>query len=379
MRMPLLGPGLLVVLGVVSLVLPVAAVLLWDRMPGPRPLRAGGRIGLVVAAQLVAVLLAAAAVNDYAYFFTSWSDFLPSHRSFHSSDGSGSHGSGAPAPAAVRVGAPPWRDARSTGWSVPSEWSARGAVVAVQLTGALRRLAPAVDAYLPPAYFAGGRGGRGSRAMPLVEVFAAAGQPAADLIYRTPYPSALLSAIAAGRSAPMALVLVPGAAAGNPAGECAGRRSVARASRALPDRVAMALRLRPTRYAAVGAGSGGYCPLELALRAPGRFRAAASLASCYVGEGAVDAGLVAGLGNRLAATRPPAAMLLVPGGGSGGCGAPTIAALLPDVRAPTCADQVPGPGLLPGRSAQPLLRWTLGWLSQRLRADRPCGGTGGPR
>src|SRR6476661_5196319 len=70
--MPLLGWPLLVTLVLAT----VLALVLWSRVRGPAPVRVAQRLGLVVAGQVVAVLLVAAALNDYGYFYGSWSELL---------------------------------------------------------------------------------------------------------------------------------------------------------------------------------------------------------------------------------------------------------------------------------------------------------------
>jgi uncharacterized membrane protein len=70
--MPLLGSQLIVVLAVLTLLLPVLTVWVWSSQPGSRPVRFITRLALVVASQLAAVLLVAAAANDYGYFYGSW-------------------------------------------------------------------------------------------------------------------------------------------------------------------------------------------------------------------------------------------------------------------------------------------------------------------
>jgi enterochelin esterase-like enzyme len=72
----LTGAPLLVLTALLALGLPVASLWLWQRLPGPRPVRVGGRLSLVVMAQAFAVLLALVSVNDQYLFFVSWQDLL---------------------------------------------------------------------------------------------------------------------------------------------------------------------------------------------------------------------------------------------------------------------------------------------------------------
>lgn len=64
----------LVIVGVV--LFPVITLLLWNRVPGPRPVKAGSRLGLVVLSQSMAVLLAALWINNTFQLYDSWSDVL---------------------------------------------------------------------------------------------------------------------------------------------------------------------------------------------------------------------------------------------------------------------------------------------------------------
>ena len=74
--MSLLGWPLLVLLGLLMVALPVTTLVLWPRVRGPRLLRSGVRLSLVGASQVTAVLFVAAALNDYGYFYGSWSDLF---------------------------------------------------------------------------------------------------------------------------------------------------------------------------------------------------------------------------------------------------------------------------------------------------------------
>ncbi|MGZ6804974.1 MAG: alpha/beta hydrolase [Nocardioidaceae bacterium] len=79
--MPVLGltsSALPVLAGMLVVGLPVLAVVVWNRLPGPRAVRAAERLGLVVLAQATAVLLAFVAVNDQYQFYTSWAELMGS-------------------------------------------------------------------------------------------------------------------------------------------------------------------------------------------------------------------------------------------------------------------------------------------------------------
>jgi enterochelin esterase-like enzyme len=58
------------------ILLPVVTILLWNRIPGPRPVKVGSRLGLIGMSQVAAVLLAALWINNSFQLYDSWSDVL---------------------------------------------------------------------------------------------------------------------------------------------------------------------------------------------------------------------------------------------------------------------------------------------------------------
>jgi hypothetical protein len=64
----------LVIVGVI--VLPVVTIVLWNRIPGPKPVKVGSRLGLILMSQVMAVLLAALWINNSFQLYDSWSDVL---------------------------------------------------------------------------------------------------------------------------------------------------------------------------------------------------------------------------------------------------------------------------------------------------------------
>lgn len=74
--MGLTGEGFLalVIAGVV--LLPLLTILLWNRLPGPRVVKVGSRLTMIMLSQAMAVLLAALWINNTYQLYTSWSDLL---------------------------------------------------------------------------------------------------------------------------------------------------------------------------------------------------------------------------------------------------------------------------------------------------------------
>ena len=215
--MALLGVPLLVLLGAVTILLPLATVLLWRRTPGGGVLTGARRLAMVLLSQLAAVLLIAAAANDYGYFYGSWGDLL---QQVHlTSSASSTSGSGGPsridhisarttpsaltaAPATVRSTV---KHLPMSAWSSPSQWAAKGRLESVTLKGSRSQLSSHAFVYLPPQYFQPAY--RNVR-FPATEVLT--GYPGNDLnlIDRMNYQGRLLTEMQAGRAKPMVLVMM---------------------------------------------------------------------------------------------------------------------------------------------------------------------------
>src|SRR5690348_15081186 len=136
-------------------VLVVASVagtlLLWGRVRGPRPARAAQRVGLVLLCQLTAVLVLGAAVNDWGYFYGSWSDLFGTSSATPSVQAAGhplaqGHFGRTGATTVGVVGA-----SQST-WSGPAEWATRGRVEQVRVHGLRSAITATAEVYLPPQY-----------------------------------------------------------------------------------------------------------------------------------------------------------------------------------------------------------------------------------
>ncbi len=72
----ILSTRLLVLLALLVIALPLIALFAWNRLPGPRGVRVAGRLGLVLVAQVCAVALTGAYVNDQYAFYVSWHDLV---------------------------------------------------------------------------------------------------------------------------------------------------------------------------------------------------------------------------------------------------------------------------------------------------------------
>jgi hypothetical protein len=288
----LLGTPLLVVLSVLALAMPAGVVVAWPRVRGPRAVRVGARLGLVLIAQFAALAVGLVALNDYGQFFTSWSELLGTGpaTSVVNQQHFGASPSITPTRKHVLHGRAPFSHVVTTGspalpagttatsWSTRPQWPTRGALLSMNVTGRSTGLSEPALVYLPPAYFAG------QRAMPMVEVMT--GYPGSTLLLvdRLHYPSYLLSAIDQGVQ-PMVLVMLRPSVTYPRDTECTnvpnGPQALSYFSRDVPDGVAASFGLQTPSYGAIGDSTGAMCAVKLALTDPQQFVAAVSLSGYF--------------------------------------------------------------------------------------------------
>jgi hypothetical protein len=290
--MGLLGTPLLVALVVIAVTAPAGVFFAWSRVRGPRVVRVGSRLALVVTAQLAALAVGLVALNDYGQFFTSWSELLGTGpaASVVSQQHFGAAPAPTPAPRHVLPGRAPAfahlaasgtalpAGATPTSWSGRSQWATLGALVKMDVAGPTTGLSETALVYLPPAYFTG------VRAMPMVEVMT--GYPGSTLLLvdRLHYPSYLLAAMNSGTQ-PMVLVLLRPSVTYPRDTECTdvphGPQAFSYFANDVPSVVASTFALTPTSYGAIGDSTGAMCAVKLAVTDPQRFTAAVSLSGYF--------------------------------------------------------------------------------------------------
>ena len=301
--MSLLGTPLLVALGLVALAMPAVALLLWSRARGPRVVRIGQRLGLVLTAQLVALFFGLAALNDYGQFFTSWSELLGTGppatvvatNHFGAPDRTVIHNPAITGHAPARRSTlhtvlvtpsgtvlsrgPSWYGIRPNSWSTRSQWPSRGVVLTMPLNGPTTGLTEQANVYLPPAYIAG------DRTMPVIEVFTGYPGSRIELVDRLDYPSLLLSVMRSRLAKPMVLVMLRPAVTYPRDTECTnvanGPQVFNYFANDVPQVVRAAFGLRTTSFGTIGDSTGGMCATKLAMMDPRRFTAAVSLSGYF--------------------------------------------------------------------------------------------------
>jgi hypothetical protein len=268
---------LLVLLGVLTVALPVTTLVVWPRVRGPRPLRTGARLSLVGVSQVTAVLFVAAALNDYGYFYASWSELLgqsstvgqpssaaPGHPLVAggraSAAGTGSPSATGPAVTSVL------RQLPDPGWSTRTQWASRGRVESVTITGVRSQLSSHAFVYLPPEYF---QAAYRRRAFPAAQVFT--GFPGTDLnlLKGLDYPARQLTEVQAHRGRPTVLVMLRPSVSFPRDTECtdvpSGPQALSFFAQDVPLAIAGAYRVQTRGWGAIGDSTGGYCAAKLAM------------------------------------------------------------------------------------------------------------------
>lgn len=293
--MTLLGVPLLVTLAVVALLLPIATWLLWSRVRGPRPVRAGSRLGMLFAGQLATVLLVAALANDYGDFYTSWSDLFGDSGS---TAGATILSAGGPAPVRASRGAgvtrmPPGtrpRDTRAgelrvlgdTSFSTSAQWATRGRVESVMLTGRASGLSSQGFVYLPPQYF---QPAFAHRRFPAVEVLTGYPGSAQGEVDHQNFPGHTLQQLQEHHIGPMVSIYLRSAVVATRDTECTdvpgGPQAQTYLSQDVPNVVQATLRVRPHDWGIMGYSTGGYCATKILMAHPDVFRTGVSQSGYY--------------------------------------------------------------------------------------------------
>jgi hypothetical protein len=390
-----------ILLAILAVALPVTTVLLWGRLPGPRGVRTAMRLALVGASQVAAVLLVAAMLNDYGYFYASWSDLLgqsspvgqpsaaaPGHPLMAAGHGRAA-GAGTPSgtgPAAASV----VRQLPDPGWSSRAQWASRGRVESVTITGVRSQLASHAFIYLPPQYF---QAAYRRRAFPAAEVFT--GFPGTDLnlLKGLDFPARQLTEVQAHRGRPTVLVMLRPSVSFPRDTECtdvpSGPQALAFFAQDVPLAVAGHDRVQTRGWGAIGDSTGGYCAAKLAMLHSDVFTAAVTLSGYFhtlrdstTGDLWGGSRVLWNLNNlewRLRHLPPPPVSLLVTtakdeAGSSGYADSRRFLVLAHTAGAPLRVDS-----LVLDHGGHNFTTWNaelpraLSWLTQRLPAPAPVG------
>ena len=261
--MSLLSHALLAALGAAAVCAVAATVLLWPRLAGRGVPAYVGRLVAVLVCQLLAIVVAALAINQHFDFYASWSELFPS--TSNSQAAAVPLTTMGPKAKAQRADAVP--NARV---AVPDRRP--GQVIPIRVTG-VGGLSEGGFAYLPPQY---SEPAHRAERFPVVLVLAGYPGHVSTLVNRLEVPSQMNRQVAAGTVHPMIMILVSPTVARPRDTECAdvpgGPQVETYLSRDVPHWVDTHLRTNG-RWAVLGVSTGGYCATKLATRHPDVFPA----------------------------------------------------------------------------------------------------------
>lgn len=281
--MRLLGTSLLIVLGAFTVLLPILTVRLWSAVRGPRAARVAARLGLVVVSQLAAILLVAAAANDYGYFYGSWTGLWRGLSQIVVGGPTGPvvlkvdpHTKGDPVSVgAIRVVADPR-------FSTPAEWASRGRLESAYVRGPITGLHEVGHVYLPPEYF---QHAYAHARFPAVEVFTGYPGSPVQLVKKLKYPRLFLRDLHHHRARPMVLVMLRSTPVFPRDAECTdvpgGPQVQTFYSQDVPWEISHHYRVQPNAWGAMGDSTGGYCAAKITMMNPATFHAAVTLSGYF--------------------------------------------------------------------------------------------------
>lgn len=273
----------MVVLGVVLATAMAGLVAGWGRVRGGRTSRVAQRVGLLSMVQVSTLLLVAAGLNNYGYFYGSWSDLFGNGARQDNVVARVAEPAHGPRSSAASKGVARVRlDAVPISWSTPGQYATRGEVLRVVVPGPRAAITAPAYVYLPPQYFL--RINK-HRLFPGVEVFTGYPGYALGLVNRLDDPQVLLNAMAAHTAGPMILVMIDPAVAPPRDTECtnvpAGPQTLTYLAQDVPTYLAGLFRIRPLGWGAMGDSTGGYCATKIALTTSNVFSAVVSLSGYY--------------------------------------------------------------------------------------------------
>jgi len=376
-----MGRPLVVLLALCTITFPVLLLFLWPRLRR-RVLGRLGRLGLVVASQLSAVLLVAVLLNDYGYFYGSWGELFSGAAQAAAINSSGNGGDPS---VAWTPGQPPGSvtgEHPLPAYRNPSVWRARGRLEVMHIEGASSQLGEKAYVYLPPEYFTHPH-------EHLASVLVLTGYPGVGLqqTVRLKYPTVLRKDVRQHVARPVILVMMRPAVTFPRDTECTdvpgGPQALTFFSQDVPEAIDAHFRTLP-EWGAAGDSTGGYCAAKLAMTNPDRFRAAVSFSGYFT---TIKDNTTGDLWGGSATVRnlndldwrlqhqpaPDVSLLVMTSKGEGGpYGHLNSERFLSLVKPPMKADSIIEPsGGHVFSTWRPAIPEALGWLSGHLYGGRP--------
>lgn len=271
--MGLTSNTLLVLLGFLLLASMAGAVLLSPRVRGPRPVRIAQRLGMVVTAQLAALLVIGLVINDSMGFFVSWSDLLGGH--------SGAAITGGGFDAANPRGA---SQAVENAFGTVAESGTNGVLLSSRVVGKVSKVSARMLLWLPPQY---SQPAWASYRVPVVELYPGYPGNPESWVKGLHIEQVMAQAILSGLARPFVAVIPTTTVTPPRDTNCEdvvrGPKVDTFLSTDVPRAVMSGFRVRRDRggWAGMGLSEGGYCATILAMRHPNRYSAGVSLSGAF--------------------------------------------------------------------------------------------------
>jgi S-formylglutathione hydrolase FrmB len=266
----------LVIVGVV--LFPALTLFLWNRLPGPRPVKFGSRLGLILLSQTMAVLLAALWINNSFQLYYSWSDLMGDNGA------TGAIQASSPQVIKTTVSA---KSGTQTAASYPNfklftqmRSLQAGTGYQVTITGPESKITGSVDVWVPAQY---SEAAYKDEKFPVVELFP--GTPGTPQTWLTAMQSPLVVSrqVTSGEQHPTVLVAVSINVDGRHDPDCSnipgGPQVATWLTQDVRNLVLSSFRVSSSRdsWGMMGYSEGGLCATKLALQYPNLYAAAVSI------------------------------------------------------------------------------------------------------
>ena len=256
-----------------------ATVWVWPRLGRRTWLSLLGRIGMLLASQLLTLAAIGLAANNWGGFYSSWSDLLGTDQGGTASITNGVQSSAEQGGAGVQV-----LGSKPVPLMLSGASGSGGSLQKVVIKGSDTGLSEPAYVYLPPQY---NDPAYAHRRFPVILVFTGYPGTPENLITRMKYPTIAAQAIYQKQLQPTVLVLMRPSVRMPRDTECQdvpkGPQAETFFSKDLHQAMAAHYRVgtEGTGWGVIGDSTGGYCALKLTMRNPGSFAAAASLSGYY--------------------------------------------------------------------------------------------------
>ncbi|MEV0491376.1 alpha/beta hydrolase [Streptomyces atratus] len=259
-----------------AVILFAATVLTWPRLARRSASAVFGRVGFLLATQVMVFTSAGLMANNAFQFYGSWADLLGGQQDLGvvTDRAAGTLAS----KNIVRVGI---QRLDVPGGSRPTTG---GRIDKVVIAGRRSKIESSAYVYLPPEYF---QSEYANRKFPAVVVLTGYPGTAENLLKGLAYPRTALDRVRAGRAQPMILVMLRPTVAPPRDTECVdiagGPQTETFFAKDLPQAISDSYRIgkRARNWGIIGNSTGGYCALKIGLHHPDRFVASAGLSAYY--------------------------------------------------------------------------------------------------